>query len=123
MKERFNKVEIEIDSEYKSQLKRFRKPPLLLSKKNHLPIKLRNILACLTKAKKCTKKDTFIKLFLYPKLLLFLHVFNAFSEVVKTKITSYQTLRYPSCFHLSKFCATIIAKFTFVTISRFLDKI
>ena len=41
LKERFNKLEIEIDSENESQLKRIRKPPLLLSQEESLAEKVK----------------------------------------------------------------------------------
>ena len=94
LKEIFNKMEVEIDSGNKSQLKRIRKAPLFLSqdeKLNHWPKKLRNNLACLTRVKKLTKKQTFFKKFPYPKSL-FSHFDHFFFEVFKTEITSCQTL-------------------------------
>ena len=125
LKERFNKIEIEIDSEYKSQLKRFRKPPLLLSQEESLAKEVKKYPCLFDKSQKMYKERDIYQTFSISKtFLLLLHVFNTFFfEVVKTKITSYQTLWYPFCFQLSNFCVTIIATITFVIISRFLDEI
>ena len=51
-------MEIEMDSENESQLKRMRKPKLFLSQEELLAEKVLNILACLTNFKKRTKKET-----------------------------------------------------------------
>ena len=44
LKQRFNKMEIEIDAKNESQLKRTRKPPLLLSQKESLAEKVKTFL-------------------------------------------------------------------------------
>ena len=62
LKERFNKMEIEIDAKNGSQLKRTRKPPLLLSQKESLAEQVK----------------TFLKNFPCPKSLLFFHVLTTF---------------------------------------------
>ena len=68
-------MEIEIDSENESLLKRkistLVKPRGLTGQK-----KLRNILACLKKVKKRTKKEIFLKNLPDPKHLLFFHVLS-----------------------------------------------
>ena len=73
-------MEIEIDSQNESQLKIIRRPPLLLSQEESLAEK-----ACLTKVKKRTKKEIFLKNFLYPKPLLFIHILTTTFRSFKNK--------------------------------------
>ena len=56
-KERFNKMEIEMDSENKSQLKRLRKPPLLLSQEESLAKKVKKYPCLFDKSQKSAKKE------------------------------------------------------------------
>ena len=59
LKERFNEMEIEMDSENENQLKE--NLHSCWAKRNPSAKKLRNILACLTKVKERTKKETLFK--------------------------------------------------------------
>lgn len=63
LKEKFNKMEIEIDSENESQLKRTRKPPLLLGQEKSLAAKVKN--------KSLFDKSRFSKIFLTQNLRYF----------------------------------------------------
>ena len=112
LKERFNKMEIEMDSENKSQLKRMRKSPLLLNQEESLVKKVKKYPCLFDKCQgNVQTKRRFSKIFLQ-NLSSFFTFSLLFFEVLKTKITSCQNLRCPSSFQLSKFCVTIIATIT-----------
>ena len=64
-------MEIEIDSENEIQLKRIRKPPLLLSQEKSLAEKVKKYPCLFDESQRFTKKETFLKDFPYPKPLLF----------------------------------------------------
>ena len=68
-------MEIEIDLSAKENQKTF---TLVESRGITGRKKLKNILPCLTKVNKGTKKGTFLKNFDYPKPLLFFHVLTTF---------------------------------------------
>ena len=89
-------MEIEIDSENESQLKRLRKPPLLLSQEESLAEKFKRNPCLSDKSQKSTKTETFFKNSPHLKPSLYFHVFSTFFRSYKTKITSCQTLRRPS---------------------------
>ena len=52
LKENFNKIEIEMESENERQLKKFRKPPLLLSQEESLAEKVKKYTCLFEKSKK-----------------------------------------------------------------------
>ena len=58
LNERFNKMEIEMDSQNESHLKRSRKPPLLLSQEESLAEKVKKYPSLFYKSQKTTKKET-----------------------------------------------------------------
>ena len=68
LKEKFNKMEINMDSENESQLKRIRKPPLLLSHEESL-VKKEISLPVWQKLKNVQRKRCFSKNFPDPKPL------------------------------------------------------
>ena len=68
LKEKFNKMEINMDSENESQLKRIRKPPLLLSQEESL-VKKEISLPVWQKLKNVQRKRCFSKNFPDPKPL------------------------------------------------------
>ena len=112
LKERFNKMEIEIDSENESRQKRIRKLPLFLSQEESLAEKAKKHPCRLNKSQKTYKeRDISQKFSLSKTFALFSRFDYFFFEVLKTK-TVYKTLRCPSGFQLSKFCVTIIATIT-----------
>ena len=83
-------MEIEMNSENESQLKRIRKPPLLLSQKESMAKKVKKYPCLFDKSRKTYKeRNVFQKNFLIQN-------FWSFLKVLKTKITSCQTLRGPS---------------------------
>ena len=68
-----------MDSENESQLKRIRKPPLLLSQEESLVKKVKKCPCLFEKCqKKRTKKETLFKNFPYPKPSLSFHVLTTF---------------------------------------------
>ena len=107
LKERFNKMEIEIYSENKRQLKRIRKPRRNIGQEG-----FEISLTVWQKSKKNSLSKTFA---------LFSRFEYFFFRVLKTKIRSYRTLWCPSWFLLSKFCITIIAMITRCEYHEFLD--
>ena len=122
LRKSLNATEIEIGSENESQLKRIRKPLLLLYQKEPLIEKLRKCLCLFDKIRKRTKK-VFQKIFLIQNLRTFFKFWLLFLKVLKTKITSCQTLRRPSWFLLRKFCVTLSQQLRGLNISRFLEEI
>ena len=110
-KERFNKMEIKMDLENESQLKRIRKSPLLLSQEELLAEKVKKYSCLFDKSQKITKKVTFFKNFPYPNPSLFFPVLTTFFRSFKNKNSILSNSSSPI---LSKFCATVIA-----TITRF----
>ena len=102
LKGRFNKVEIYMVSENESQLKRIRKPPLLLSQEKCMAEKV--ILPIWQNVKKRSKKETFFEKFSLAKTLaLFSRFEYFFFWSFKNKINIMLTLPRPSWFQLSKF--------------------
>ena len=90
-------MEIEMDSENESQLKRFRKPTLLLSQEESLAEKIKKYPCLFDKSQKTYKeRDISQKISLSETFALFSRFDYFFFEVLKTKITSYNTLRCPS---------------------------
>ena len=78
LKERFSKMEIEIDSENESQLKRIRKPQLLLSQEESLTKKVKKYLCLFDKGQKLYKaRDISQKISLSKTFPLF-HIFTTF---------------------------------------------
>ena len=77
-----------MNSEKESQLKRIRKSSFLLSQEKSLAEKVKKYPYLFNKSQKSQKKQTFFK-HIY-------HVLTTFFEVLKTKITSCQTLCRPS---------------------------
>ena len=63
LKERFNEMKIEMDTENENQLKRIRKPPLLLGQEKSLAAKVKN--------KSLFDKSRFSKIFLTQNLRYF----------------------------------------------------
>ena len=61
LKERFNKMEIETDSENKSQLKRITKPPLLMSQEKSLTEKIKKYPCLFDKNQKAYKEGDVVK--------------------------------------------------------------
>ena len=97
LKEKFSKTEIKIDSENESQVKRIRKPPLSLSQEESLARKVKKYPCLFDKSQKMYKeRDAFQKFSLSKTFALFSRFDYFFSEVLKTKIISCQTLRLPS---------------------------
>ena len=97
LKEKFNKMEIEIDSENKSQLKRIRKPPLLLRQEESLAEKVRKYPCLFDKSQKTYNERNISQKFSLSKTFALFSRFEYFYfEVLKTKVTSYRTLRCPS---------------------------
>ena len=94
IKERFNKIEIETDLENESQLKRIRKPPLLLSQEESLAEKFKKYPSLLDKTYK--ERDVLQKFSLNKSFALFSR-FVYFFRSIRIKITSCQTLGCPSC--------------------------
>ena len=84
LKERFNEMDIEMNSENECQLKRIRKAPLLLNQEESLAEKVKKYFCLFDKSQKMYKqRDVFQKKF-YPKLLLFYHVLTTiFSKFEK----------------------------------------
>ena len=78
LKKRLNKVEIAMDSENESQLKRIRKPPLLLSQEESLAEKVKKYPSLFEKVKKRTKKETFFKKFSLSKTFTLFSSFTYF---------------------------------------------
>ena len=78
LKERFNKIEIEIGSKNESQLKRFRKPSLLLTQEESLAEKVKKYPFLLDKSQKTYKERDVLQNFPYPKRLLFFQVSTTF---------------------------------------------
>ena len=68
LKERFNKMEIGIDSENENQLKRIRKPPLVLSQEESLVEKVKKYLCLFDRSQKTNKERHFLKIFLIQNL-------------------------------------------------------
>ena len=81
LKERINKMEVEMDSENESQLKRIKKSPLLLNQKESVTEKVKKkILVCLTKVSFNVQKcDIFQYVFLIQNLEFF-HVLTIESQ-------------------------------------------
>ena len=81
LKERINKMEVEMDSENESQLKRIKKSPLLLNQKESVTEKVKKkILVCLTKVSfNVQKSDIFQYVFLIQNLEFF-HVLTIESQ-------------------------------------------
>ena len=106
-------MEIEMDSENES-LKRIGKPPPLMSQKKSLTEKVKKYQCLFGKSQKNiqTKRRFSKKISLSKTFALFSCFDYYFFEVLKTKITSCQTLCRPSRFQPSKFCVTIIATIT-----------
>ena len=77
------KMAIKIDPENESQLKRIRKPPLLLSQEESLAEIVKKYPCLFGKRQKTTKKETFFKNFPYPKPSLFFHVLSPFFFFLK----------------------------------------
>ena len=106
-------MEIEMNSENES-LKRIGKPPPLMSQKKSLTEKVKKYPCLFGKSQKNiqTKRRFSKKISLSKTFALFSCFDYYFFEVLKTKITSCQTLCRPSRFQPSKFCVTIIATIT-----------
>ena len=78
-------MEIEMDTENESQLKKFTKPPLLLSQEESLAEKVEKYPCLFDESQNaCKERDVLQKYFLIQKL-------RSLFEVLKTKITSCQT--------------------------------
>ena len=106
-------MEIDVDSENESQLKRIRKLPLLLSQEESLSEKVKKYPCMFDKSQKMYKeRDISQKCSLSKIFAPFSRFDSFFFEVLKTKTTSCQTLRRPSWFQLNKFCVTVIAMIT-----------
>ena len=79
LKKRLNKVEIAMDSENESQLKRIRKPPLLLSQEESLAEKVKKYPSLFDKSQKTYKeRDIFQKIFLIQNLHSFFKFYLLF---------------------------------------------
>ena len=95
--ERFNKMEMEIDSENESQLKRIRKPPLLLSQEGSVGEIVKKYPCLSDKSQKrslpVVSKRHFSKIFLILNLSFFFSRFDSYFSKFKNKITLCQTLR------------------------------
>ena len=113
LKERFNKIEIDIDSVNESQLKRIRKPPLLLTQEESPAEKVKKYLCLFNKSQKTYKEWDVSQKFSLSKTFTFFSSFGyIFFEFLKTKVASYQTLCCRFWFQLSKFCVTITTTIT-----------
>ena len=90
-------MEMEIDSENESQLKRIRKPPLLLSQEGSVGEIVKKYPCLFDKSQKRSlhvlSKRHFSKIFLIPNLYFFFHVLTPIFPSFKNKITLCQTLR------------------------------
>ena len=71
-------MEIEMDSENKSQLKRIRKPPLLLSQEKSLAEKVKEYPCLFDQSQKTYKERDVFQKFPFPKPLLFFYVLTTF---------------------------------------------
>ena len=82
-----------MDSENENQLKRIRKPPFLLNQEESVAEKIKKYLCLFDKGqKKYKERDVFQKFSLSKTFGLFSRFEYFFSEVLKTKIASSQTL-------------------------------
>ena len=82
---------MEIDMDSKIEAKKNKKTSSLVEPRRFTGQK--NILACLTKVEKCTKKETFFKKFSLSKTFALISNFDYyFFKFLKTKITSCQTV-------------------------------
>ena len=78
-------MQMEIDLENENQLKRIRKPPLLLTQEESLTEKVKKYPSLLDKSQKRTKKETLFKNVPYPKPSPFFHVLATFVSKFKNK--------------------------------------
>ena len=121
LKERFNIMEIEIDSENKIQPNWIRKHPLLLSQEESLVKKVKKYPCLFDKSQNMNKERGISQKYSLSKTFVLFSRFDYFFfKFLKTKITSYQTLRCPSWFQLSKFFVQLsLQRLSDVNISRF----
>ena len=121
LKERFNIMEIEIDSENKIQPNWIRKQPLLLSQEESLVKKVKKYPCLFDKSQNMSKERGISQKYSLSKTFVLFSCFDYFFfEFLKTKITSYQTLWCPSWFQLSKFFVQLsLQRLSDVNISRF----
>ena len=90
-------MEIKMASANESQLKRIRKHSLLLRQEELLAEKVKKYPCVLDKSQKTYKEREISQKFSLSKTFALFSSFDYFFfEVLKTKITSYQALRYPS---------------------------